>query len=286
MFEGFEDVTVDGIHARVGGSGPPLLLLHGYPQTHVMWHRVAPLLADAFTLVVADLPGYGASARPAPTADHAAHSKRAMAAGLVGAMGQLGHESFAMAGHDRGARVGYRMALDHPERVERLAVLDIVPTGEVYRRAGMGLAMEYWHWFFLPQPAPFPERVIGAAPDAYFLGASMKGGEAQFGAEALAAYREAWRDPASIEAFCEDYRAGATVDFGLDEADRAAGRTIGCPVLALWGSRGTLEHRYDVLDVWRAWAPGVRGRVLDTTHYLPEDAPEEVAKELRAFFAP
>lgn len=286
MYEGFDDVTVCGIHARVGGSGPPLLLLHGYPQTHVMWHRVAPLLAERFSVVAADLTGYGASHRPPPSADHVAYSKRAMAADQVAAMAELGFPRFAVAGHDRGGRCGYRMALDHPERVERLAVLDIVPTGEVYRRADMSLGLGYWHWFFLAQPAPFPERVIAAAPGVFFEGGAMAGGEAQFGTEALAAYRKAWRDPAAIEAFCEDYRAGATVDFTLDEHDRVAGRRIDCPLLALWGRRGALERWYDVLAVWRGWAGDVRGRGLDATHYLAEDSPEEVAGELAGFFAP
>ena len=284
VFEGFDDVTIEGIHARVGGSGPPLLLLHGYPQTHVMWHRVATRLAKRFTVVASDLTGYGGSRRPPLTADHAAYSKRAMAADQVAMMSRLGHEHFFVAGHDRGGRCGYRMALDHPERVERLAVLDIVPTVEVYRRTDMALGLGYWHWFFLAQPAPFPDRVISADPDAFFLGASMAGGEAQFGAEALDRYRDAWSEPAAIAAFCEDYRAGATVDFTIDEADGTAGQRIECPVLALWGNRGALPSWHDVLAVWRGWATDVRGRALDASHYLAEDAPEDVADEFESFF--
>ncbi len=285
MFEGFEDVTVEGIHARVGGSGQPLLLLHGYPQTHVMWHRVAARLAERFTVVAADLTGYGGSHRPPLSADHAAYSKRTMAADQVRAMSRLGFERFSVAGHDRGGRCGYRMALDHPERVERLAVLDIVPTVEVYRRTDMALGLGYWHWFFLAQPAPFPDRVISADPDAFFLGASMAGGEEQFGAEALANYRDAWSDPEAIAAFCEDYRAGATMDYTIDEADRTAGKHIQCPVLALWGDRGALPAWHDVLAVWREWAADVRGRAVHATHYLAEDAPDDVAGELETFIA-
>jgi haloacetate dehalogenase len=285
VFEGFDDRVVEGIHARVGGSGPPLLLLHGYPQTHVMWHRVAPRLAERFTVVAADLTGYGGSHRPALSSDHAAYSKRAMAADQVKAMGALGFERFAVVGHDRGGRCGYRMALDHPTRVERLAVLDIVPTVEVYRRADMAMGLGYWHWFFLSQPAPFPERVISADPEAFFAGGSMAGGEEQFGAEAFARYRDAWNEPQAVAAFCEDYRAGATVDYVIDDGDRVAGNRIGCPALALWGSRGALPAWYDVLAVWREWADDLRGREVDATHYLAEDAPDEVAAELESFLA-
>lgn len=275
---------MEGIHARVGGEGPPLLLLHGYPQTHVMWNRVASRLAERFTVVAADLTGYGGSHRPSLSDDHVAYSKRAMAADQVKAMSGLGFERFSVAGHDRGGRCAYRMALDHPERVQRLAVLDIVPTVEVYRRADMALGLGYWHWFFLAQPAPFPDRVIAADPDAFFLGASMARGAAQFGSEALEKYRDAWRDPGAIAAFCEDYRAGATVDYAIDDADREAGKRIECPVLALWGSEGALPAWHDVLAVWREWGGDVRGHAVQATHYLVEDAPDEVAEEFEAFF--
>lgn len=291
MFEGFETQEIQtgrgSVHARVGGAGPPLLLLHGYPETHLMWHAAAPLLAERFTVVVADLSGYGDSLRPAPAADHAPHSKRALALDQLQAMASLGHERFAVAGHDRGGRVAYRMALDHPDRVSAIAVLDIVPTAEVWARADDRLALVYWHWGFLAQPAPLPERLIAGAPDAYFEHQlrSMGLGHAddRYPEPVLAAYRAQLANPDAVEAMCEDYRAGATIDRRLDEADR--GRRIDCPVLVLWGTRGALEPLYgDVLDVWRAWARDVRGHGVEASHFLVEDRPEEVARELIAFF--
>jgi len=279
------------VRARIGGSGPPLLLLHGYPQSHLMWHAAAPLLTEGRTVVAADLAGYGDSFRPAPADDHIPHGKRAMAQDQVEAMAALGFDRFAVAGHDRGGRVAYRMALDHPDRVERLAVIDIVPTGEVWARADRGFALGYWHWAFLAQPAPLPEKLIGADPQAFFdlhVRAGMGlGREAdRYPAEILDAYRRILDDPATVEAMCEDYRAGATVDVALDDADRQAGRRIACPTLVLWSARGGLPRFYpDVLDVWRAWAPDVRGRGIDATHFLAEDRPEETAQELLAFLA-
>ena len=277
------------VFAQVGGSGPPVLLLHGYPQTHLMWHAVAPLLAESATVVAADLAGYGASFRPEPTPDHAAHGKRAMAADQVEAMEQLGFDRFAVVGHDRGGRVAYRMALDHPERVTRLAVLDIVPTGEVWWRADSGVARGYWHWSFLALPAPLPEQMILGAPDAFFdvhvrgqmgLGAMPD----RYPEEVVRSYRAALDDPAAVEAICEDYRAGATIDADLDLGDREAGRTIASPTLALWAGRGGLPRFYaDVLDVWRPWAPDVRGKALDASHFIAEDRPEELATDLLGF---
>jgi len=273
----------------VGGSGPPLLLLHGYPESHLMWHGAAPLLAEEHTVVAADLAGYGASFRPAPASDHAPHGKRAMAADQVEAMAALGFERFAVAGHDRGGRVAYRMALDRPERVERLAVLDIVPTGEVWRRADGDFARGYWHWSFLSLPAPLPERLIGGDPQAYFdlhvrAGMGLGTAPGRYPAEVLAAYRRALDDPAAVEAMCEDYRAGASVDAERDDADAAAGRRIACPVLVLWAARGALPRFYgDVLGVWRPWAPDVRGAAIDGTHFFPEDRPEETAAALLSF---
>jgi haloacetate dehalogenase len=264
-----------------------LLLLHGYPQTHLMWQAAAPMLADRFTVVATDLSGYGDSLRPAPAADHAPHSKRAMAVDQVQAMAALGYERFAVAGHDRGGRVGYRMALDHPDRVSALAVLDIAPTAEVWARADDRLALVYWHWGFLAQPAPLPERLIAGDPDAYFdhhLRSIGLGGEpGRYPEEVMAAYRAQLSDTGAAEAICEDYRAGATIDRQLDEADR--GRLIECPVLVLWGTRGALGPLYgDVLAVWQSWARDVRGRGVDASHFLVEDRPEEVASELAAFF--
>jgi haloacetate dehalogenase len=292
MFDGFGtheiETTRGTIFARVGGSGPPLLLLHGYPQTHLMWHAAAPLLAERFTVVATDLAGYGRSFRPAPAPDHAPHSKRALARDQVEAMAALGHERFAVAGHDRGARVTYRMALDHADRVTAAAVLDIVPTGDVWARADARLALAYWHWAFLAQPAPLPERMIGADPDVFFdihvhrLGIGREPG--RYPDELMTRYRAVLHDPTTVEAICEDYRAGAGIDREHDDADLGT-RRIECPVLALWGARAALPGLYgDVLEVWRPWADRVTGRPVDTSHFVVEDRPEEVAAELSAFF--
>ena len=289
-FDGFAERELETdrgvIFARVGGSGPPLLLLHGYPQTHLMWHEAAARLADRFTVVAPDLPGYGASFRPVPAADHAPHSKRSLAVDLVEAMAALGFERFAVAGHDRGGRVAYRMALDHPERVGAVAVFDVVPTGEVWARADARLALVYWHWAFLAQPAPLPERLVAGDPDAFFefhvraLGLGHAPG--RYPAELLAAYRRLLDDPSVVEAICEDYRAGATVDREHDDADRGE-RRIECPLLALWSASGALPRLYgDVLEVWRTWAREVSGQGLEASHFLVEDRPEDVADALTA----
>ncbi len=284
MFEGFELSTIDtgeaAIRVRHAGSGPPLLLLHGHPQTHAMWHKIAQRLARDFTVVAADLRGYGDSSKPSTTPDHAPYSKRAMARDQIAVMGQLGFEHFFVAGHDRGGRCGYRMALDHPERVRKLAVLDIVPTGEAFRRADMAFGLGYWHWFFLAQPYDLPERLIGADPDSFYLRQRRD----FFDPEALEDYSRCYRNPQTIHAMCEDYRAGATLDFAYDEADRGK-RRIMCPLLALWGRQGQLEKWYDVLQIWRDWADDVRGRGIDCGHYLAEEAPDETYAELYAFFA-
>jgi haloacetate dehalogenase len=290
MFEGFAACELDTergtIYARVGGSGPPLLLLHGYPESHLMWHAAAPLLADHFTVVVTDLSGYAASLRPSSASDHAPHSKRALARDQVQAMTSLGHQRFAVAGHDRGGRVAYRMALDHPDRVSALAVLDIVPTAEVWARADDRLALAYWHWGFLAQPAPLPERLIAGDPDAYFdhhlRSIGLGGNPDRYPDLVMGAYRRQLDDPSAVNAICEDYRAGASIDREHDEADR--GRLIDCPVLALWAKRGALELLYgDVLAIWRSWAREVHGRAIDASHFLVEDRPEDVAQELIAF---
>jgi haloacetate dehalogenase len=291
VFDGFSEHEVPTgrgtVFARVGGSGPPLLLLHGYPQTHLMWRTAAPLLADRYTVVVADLPGYGASFRPVPTPDHTAHSKRALALDLVEAMAGLGQDRFAVAGHDRGGRVAYRMALDHPDRVTAAAVFDVVPTGEVWSRADAALALGYWHWAFLAQPAPLPERLIEADPDAFFdfhvRALGLGGAPGRYPADLMTAYRRLLDDPGTVQAICEDYRAGAGVDRDHDDADRGR-RRIEAPLLALWSARGALPRFYgDVLDVWRPWARQVTGRGLDASHFLVEDQPEQVADLLSAF---
>ncbi len=284
MLEGFrtETVDVDGVEilARVAGSGPPLLLLHGSPQTLLMWHLVAPKLAEEFAVVATDLRGYGDSSRPESAPDHGPYSKRAMAEDQIGVMKHFGFDRFALCGHDRGGRVGYRMALDHPEVVTKLAVLDIIPTWEAFSRADMAFGLGYWHWFFLAQPYDLPERLLAAEPEK----ALFRGGSEAIRPEALAEYVRCLRNPETIHATCEDYRAAATVDFAHDAEDREAGRRIECPVLALWGGRGFLEGHYDVLDVWRGWADDVRGRAMDSGHYIPEEASEETLSEVRAFF--
>jgi haloacetate dehalogenase len=291
VFDGFETrelATERGaIHARVGGDGPPLLLLHGYPQTHLMWHGAAAQLAERHTVVVADLSGYGESFRPPTADDHAPHSKRALALDQVQAMATLGHDRFAVAGHDRGGRVAYRMALDHPSTVTALAVLDIVPTADVWARADDRPALFYWHWGLLAQPAPLPERLIAGDREVFFdrhLAVIGLGSDPErYPAEVMDAYRRQLTDIGAVHAICEDYRAGATIDRALDEADR--GRHIECPVLCLWGTRGALPAFYgDVLEVWRPWAPQVTGRGIDASHFLVEDRPDEVAGELVAFF--
>ena len=286
MFEGFrlEHVDVGDVTLRVrtGGSGPPLLLLHGHPQTHVMWHRVAPVLAERFTLVLPDLRGYGESSKPPTTQDHAPYSKRAMARDLVGLMEQLGHDSYGVVGHDRGGRVSYRLALDHPERVERLAVLDIVPTADMWRfaeRSGKRFGLIEYHWYFLAMPNGLPERVITPAPSAYYFTERRE----RFDPAALADYERCVANPETVHAMCEDYRAGAGIDDEIDEGDRAAGRRVQCPVLALWSGRDELGEWFDVLDTWRGWADDVTGHALDAGHYLAEEAPEEVATALIDF---
>jgi haloacetate dehalogenase len=286
VFDGFELGMVEAgeatIRVRHGGHGPPLLLLHGHPQTHMMWNAVAPRLARDFTVVATDLRGYGKSSKPPTAPDHEPYSKRAMARDQVEVMTQLGFERFFVAGHDRGARCAYRMALDHPERVERLALLDIIPTGEALRRADARFATGFWHWFFLGQSSDVPEKLLGADPDAYYF-RDRAAAERLFAPEALADYLEAVHDPATIHAMCEDYRAGLTLDAEHDEADRGQ-RRIECPMLVLWSSQGELEEWYDVLAVWQEWANDVRGRGLDCGHYLAEEKPDEVCEELAAFF--
>jgi haloacetate dehalogenase len=285
LFPGFRllDVatTVARIRVRTGGEGPPLLLLHGYPQTHIMWRRIAPALARHFTLICPDLRGYGDSEKPPSAADHAPYSKRAMAQDMAEVMSALGHERFFVGSHDRGARVGHRLALDHAERVLKLATLDIAPTREMYRDTSDAFARAYWHWFFLIQPAPMPERMIGADPEFYWT--SRRASDMKlFEPAALSEYLRCFRDPAVIHASCEDYRAAATIDIVHDDAD--GGRKVACPLLALWGDRGAVGKCFDVLALWRERAADVRGHALPGGHYLAEELPDLVVREFTAFF--
>ena len=283
------DTSAGKIFARSGGSGPPLLLLHGFAQTNVIWHRIAPVLAPHFSLVIADLPGYGWSAVPESDADHAPYDKRSMGKAMVELMEKLGHARFRLAGHDRGGRVAYRLALDHPGRLEKLATLDIVTTYTMWRSFDAQFGYRIWHWTFLALAAPFPEEVIGRGPVEFWnrmSGGGTRGKSLEtFDPRALAHYHAFFSDPLRIHACCEDYRAGRTTDLKNDEADRAAGRTIGCPMLVLWGSTGLPSSlKTNPLDTWREWAPDLRGGVIDGGHYLPEENPDATAKALLEFF--
>ena len=270
--------------ARSGGSGPPLLLLHGNPQTHVMWHAVAPALAEHFTVVATDLTGYGMSSKPPSSGDHAAYSKRNMANDQIAVMRKLGHEKFMVAGHDRGGRVAYRMALDHPDVVQKLAVLDIIPTLEAFERGRKDFGLGYYHWFFLAQPEPLPETLINANPDWFWRWHTDRVPRKFFAPEAVEDYLNCFRNPETVRAICEDYRAAADIDCDIDAQDRETGRRIACPLLALWGKQARLEQWYDTLAVWRAWADDVQGGAVDCGHYLPEEKPNETAAALIAFF--
>jgi haloacetate dehalogenase len=293
LFPGFSahwlDTSAGRLFARSQGNGPPVLLLHGFPQTQVMWHHLAPELARDHTVIMLDLPGYGWSAMPATDADHRPYSKRAMAIAVVEAMAALGHIRFALVGHDRGGRVGYRLALDHPGRVTRLAVLDIVPTLAMWEGMDAARALKTYHWAFLAQPSPMPETLIGGAPIVWLehtLASWTKDRSLKaFDRRALSAYRDAFNDPARIHALCEDYRAGAGVDREDDAADRAAGNRILAPVLALWGAAGIPAAGRSPLEVWREWAVEVDGASIDSGHFLAEENPAETIAALRDFLA-
>ncbi len=292
MFEGFtlDEVALEtgaALRVRSGGSGPPLLLLHGNPQTHAMWHRVAPALAARYTVICPDLRGYGFSSKPPASADHAAYSKRAMAADMVALMRSLGHARFLLAGHDRGARVSHRLCLDHPEAVEKVALLDIIPTLEHLERTDMAFAMGYYHWFFLAQPSPLPETMIAADPRFWLLSHSGKHGVPPdfFAPEALDDYLAALGEPGTITAICEDYRAAATIDLEHDRASRAAGERIAAPLAVLWGAKGKVGAWYDVPEVWRGYAADLRlAEPVPSGHYLAEEAPEAVLGAFARFF--
>jgi len=273
---------------RTDKNLPPLLLLHGYTQTHVMWHRVAPVLAQSFSVVIPDLPGYGWSEVVEADADHAPYDKRSMAKAMVELMEKLGHIRFRLAGHDRGGRVSYRLALDHPQRLDKLATLDIVPTYDMWHGMNRNMAMKVWHWPFLAQPAPLPEMLIEKAPVAYLdwkMASWCRSKDlSAFDPRALAHYRAAFSDPLRIHAHCEDYRAGRYQDLANDEADRAAGKMIACPMLALWGSGGIPNETGGPLPIWRTWARDVRGQPIDSGHFLTEENPQATAQALLDFF--
>jgi len=285
FYPGFRRQTIETrgttINVVSGGSGPPLLLLHGYPQTHIEWRKIAPELAKHFTLVMPDLRGYGDSGKPPAGDNHINYAKRAMALDQVEVMEALGFRQFALVGHDRGARVAHRLTLDHPDRVTRLVMMDICPTHYMYRTADREFASGYYHWFFLIQPEPFPETLIGRSVDevlTQFMGSVMPNG---IEPAAYAEYRRCFGNPATIHATCEDYRAAASIDLAHDEADMAT--KIGCPVLVLWGANGLVGRKYDVVSVWRERANNVSGKALPGGHWLAEELPAETLAEIKTF---
>jgi len=294
MFDGFEHASLDigeaSIFARWAGSGPPLLLLHGFPETHLMWRDVAPALRRAFTVVCADLRGYGQSSCPASAPDHAPYGKRAMARDMVAVMQRLGFERWSVAGHDRGGRVAYRLALDHPSRIERVAVLDIVPTGLAFDHADARFALDYWPWSLLAQPAPLPERLLAGAASAIVDHALTQWGGAPLTVppDVRAAYDASLASPAHGHAICEEYRAAATVDRDHDREDRESGRRLICPLLAMWSAGGPLDTWYrdqgGPLALWRTLADDVTGHAVDGGHFFPEARPDETAATLAAYF--
>ena len=289
LFPGFrtKNIRTSGatIHTVTGGTGPAVLLLHGYPETHAMWHKVAPQLARDYTVVCADLRGYGDSSKPKGTPDHSNYSKRAMAKDMAEVMSALGHRRFHVAGHDRGARVAHRLARDHGARVKSLTVLDISPTLKMYQSTDKAFATAYYHWFFLIQRPPLPEMLLKNQVPQYILGRIGRGrsGLKYFSREAQKAYIKAFRDPRCIHATCEDYRAAATIDLVHDRKDLR--KKIRMPVLVLWGKQGVIEAMFKPLRDWREVASDVRGRPLDCGHFLPEERPAEVLAELRRFLA-
>jgi len=285
FFPGFRTRTIQTsgamINTRLGGSGPPVLLLHGYPQTHVEWHKLAPRLAERFTVVMTDLRGYGDSSKPPDGENHANYSKRAMALDQVEVMRALGFDRFSVVGQERGGRVAWRLAVEHPEAIAKAVVLDIVPLP--YSMVTREFATQYFHWFFLIQPAPFPETLIGNNAEFYLRSRFLRptGGTGAITREAFDEYLRCFNDPATIHATCEDYRAGAAID--LDHAREDGGRQVMCPLLALWGERGSVGRLYDVMKIWREHAPKVTGQALPAGHFLPEEVPDETLKALLSF---
>lgn len=290
MFDGFEEFNIvttgTTIHGRWGGEGPPALLLHGIPETHLMWHRVAPQLAEYFTVVATDLRGFGNSGTPSSTPDHAPYSMREIARDQVEVMNTLGFNQFSVVGHDRGARCAYRMALDYPRVVARLAVLDIVPTGDAFRRANKDFSLGFWVWSFLAAPEPVPEQLIAQAPAVIVnhMLDSWSEVPGAFPAEVRAEYIAKFSDPDTTHAICEEYRAAATLDDQHDEADRGR-RRIACPVLVLWSHTGAVGSWYQPLEIWRTWADEVHGGPISAGHFIPEEAPDQTTRHLIGFLA-
>jgi len=291
MFAGFErhNAKVNGVNITYvkGGQGPALLLLHGHPQTHVIWHKVADTLAQHYTVIASDLRGYGDSDKPQGLPDHSNYSKRVMGEDQIALMQQLGFDQFLLMGHDRGGRVAYRMALDHPEVIRKLVILDVAPTLAMYEKANRAFATAYYHWFFLTRPAPFPETLINSHPDVYLQHtiAGRSAGMKPFTPEAYAEYLRCLRDPATIHGICEDYRASAGIDLEHERADLAAGNKIQAPMLALWGKHGVIEQCFQPLDEWQHLAANVHGHALDCGHYIPEDEPQLLLDEVLPFLA-
>lgn len=274
------------INFRIGGDGPPLLLLHGYPQTHFMWHKVAPVLSRNFTVICPDLRGYGDSSKPTGKSDHSNYSKRVMARDQIRLMSKLGHKTFSVAGHDRGARVAHRLALDFPDQLEKVAVIDIAPTLTMFESTNQDFATGYYHWFFLIQPDGLPEHMINLDPD-FYLKETLKrwsGNDFSFAPEVVTEYSHAFKDPAAIHASCEDYRAAATIDLKHDRESTSQKMTQ--PLLVLWGKQGFIEKNFDVLSAWRDKAIDVEGYPLDCGHFLAEERPKELAAALLNFFNP
>ena len=289
MFTGYErhSVRVNDVEINVvkGGSGPPLLLLHGYPQTHVIWHKIAEHLAKYYTVIATDLRGYGDSAKPAGDPDHGTYSKRTMATDQVDVMQLFGFDRFFVVGHDRGGRVAHRMAVDYPDRVSKLVVLDVAPTLAMYEQTSMEFAIRYFHWFFLIRPFPFPETMIAADPEMYLKHAisGPDAGLTPFSADAYAEYLRCIRDPATIHAMCEDYRASASIDLEHDRADITAGKKISCDLLVLWGARNVIEKCFDPIKEWQLVAHHVQGAALNCGHYIPEEVPQLLLSNLLEF---
>lgn len=287
FFDGFtlEQIDVGDVSLRVrhGGSGPPVLLLHGHPRTHTTWHRVAPLLAERHTVVCPDLRGYGESSKPSTVPTHETYSKRAMANDVLALMRNLGYDTFAAVGHDRGTYVAFRLAMDHPQAVSRLVALDGVPIGDALARCDAAFATAWWHWFFLGNPASGAHEIISANTEAWY---GRHGKQDSMGSESLADFQNAVSDPTTVLAMCEDYRAGLTVDRAHDEADRDAGRRLQCPLLFIWADRDDMIDLYgDPVAVWRQWAADVTGASIDSGHHMAEEAPQELADHLLRFFA-